>query len=245
MIIIIFSLLHSLKRKQKKLNKFLQKQEAKIEATRKLNDVVDEVKKITEAENKVKNKKKKTADDKKENTEIKKEDNKPEIEVKEIKVENNKITERSNLKVGVADLLNAFPDANQSISKVSIEEVEEFVKEKLTGEKFSENYDCAIFTGGEERFELLTDFPLEKNTLFQDGIHKYMISTEKYVESSKKVFFEITLEQLYELMPQNPKWMDGARLGAILPLAIFHLANIPYIVPSDLNLINGVINDQK
>ena len=159
--------------------------------------------------------------------------------------ENNKITERSNLKVGVADLLNAFPDANQSISKVSIEEVEEFVKEKLTGEKFSENYDCAIFTGGEERFELLTDFPLEKNTLFQDGIHKYMISTEKYVESSKKVFFEITLEQLYELMPQNPKWMDGARLGAILPLAIFHLANIPYIVPSDLNLINGVINDQK
>jgi len=31
--------------------------------------------------------------------------------------ENNKITERSNLKVGVADLLNAFPDANQSISK--------------------------------------------------------------------------------------------------------------------------------
>ncbi len=104
MIIIIFSLLHSLKRKQKKLNKFLQKQEAKIEATRKLNDVVDEVKKITEAENKVKNKKKKTADDKKENTEIKKEDNKPEIEVKEIKVENNKITEVSEDTEEIYDL---------------------------------------------------------------------------------------------------------------------------------------------
>lgn len=159
--------------------------------------------------------------------------------------EKNQITKRSNLKIGVADLLNAFPEANENIAKVTIEEVENFVKEKLNEEVFDQDYDCAIFTGGEERFELLTDFPLEKNTLFADGIHKYMISIEKYIESSKRVFFEITLEQLYELMPQNPKWMDGARLGAILPLAIFHLANIPYIVPSDLNLINGVINDQK
>ena len=58
------------------------------------------------------------------------------------KTRTRRVTERSNLKVGVADLLNAFPDANQSISKVSIEEVEEFVKEKLTGEKFS---NCGIY----------------------------------------------------------------------------------------------------
>lgn len=159
--------------------------------------------------------------------------------------EQNKITKRQNLTIGVADLLNKFPKANESISKVSVEEVEDFVRNRLEEITFEKDYDCAIFTGGEERFELLTNFPLEQNTLFQDGIHKYMISTENYVEASKKVFFEYTLEQLYDLMPQNPKWMDGARLGAVLPLAIFHLANIPYIVPSDLNLINGVINDQK
>lgn len=159
--------------------------------------------------------------------------------------EQNKITKRQNLTIGVADLLNKFPEANESISKVSVEEVEDFVRDRLKEITFEKDYNCAIFTGGEERFELLTNFPLEQNTLFQDGIHKYMISTENYVEASKKVFFEYTLEQLYDLMPQNPKWMDGARLGAVLPLAIFHLANIPYIVPSDLNLINGVINDQK
>jgi len=159
--------------------------------------------------------------------------------------EKNELTKRQNLKIGVADLLNQFPEANESISKVKIEEVEEFVHEKLTNISFDTDYDCAIFTGGEERFELLTDFPLEENTLFQDGIHKYMIHIEEYVKASEKVFFKYTLEQLYDLMPQNPKWMDGARLGAVLPLAIFHLANIPYIIPSDLNLINGVINDQK
>jgi len=44
-------------------------------------------------------------------------------------------------------------------------------------------------------------------------------------------------------MPQNPKWMDGARAGAVLPQAIFERAKIKTIIPSDLNLINGVIKD--
>ena len=50
MLIFIFGLLHSTKKKQKKINQFIEKQEAKIEATRKLNDVVSEVKKIQEKE---------------------------------------------------------------------------------------------------------------------------------------------------------------------------------------------------
>lgn len=50
MLILIFGLLHSTKKKQKKINQFIEKQEAKIEATRKLNDVVSEVKKIQEKE---------------------------------------------------------------------------------------------------------------------------------------------------------------------------------------------------
>ena len=50
MFLIILILLNSLRKKQKKIKKFLDKQEAKIEATRKLNDVVAEVKKITAEE---------------------------------------------------------------------------------------------------------------------------------------------------------------------------------------------------
>lgn len=50
MLIVIFVLLHSTKKKQKKIKEFILKQEAKIEATRKLNDVVSEVKKTLEEE---------------------------------------------------------------------------------------------------------------------------------------------------------------------------------------------------
>lgn len=52
MFVLIFCLLHSIRKKQHKINKFVEKQEAKIEATRKLNDVVEEVKKITASEKK-------------------------------------------------------------------------------------------------------------------------------------------------------------------------------------------------
>lgn len=157
----------------------------------------------------------------------------------------DKIIDTKNLTIGVADLLNNFEKVNESISGNTVEEMEKFVKDTIKNIKLDKDYDCAIFTGGEERFELLTKFNLQKNTLFSDGIHKYMVSLEDYIKGTEKVFYNISLEELYKLMPNNPKWMDGARAGAIIPLALFNKCKIKYIIPSDLNLINGVINDLR
>ncbi len=156
-----------------------------------------------------------------------------------------KITDTKNLNIGVADLLNNFDKVNNKYSGNTVEEMENFVAERLSEIELGKDYDCAIFTGGEERFELLTGFNLVDNTLFNDNIHKYMLSLEDYIKGTKKVFNDISLEELYDLMPSNPKWMDGARSGAIIPLVLFKMANVKWIIPSDLNLINGVINDLK
>jgi len=155
----------------------------------------------------------------------------------------NKIIDRKNLKVGVADLLSEFPKSNDEYSSVKIEDVVSFVRTKIEDVSFDRDYDCAIFTGGEERFEKLTGYNLLPNDIFNDGIHNYMVTMDDFIKGNNKIFFEISLKELYDMMPQNPKWMDGARLGAILPQAIFEKANIKYVIPSDLNLINGVIND--
>lgn len=156
-----------------------------------------------------------------------------------------KITDAKNINIGVADLLNNFDKVNEKFSGNTVEEMEKFVAEKLCNIELDRDYDCAIFTGGEERFELLTGFNLVDNTLFNDNIHKYMLSLEDYIKGTEKVFNEISMEELYDLMPSNPKWMDGARSGAIIPLVLFKMANVSWIIPSDLNLINGVINDLK
>ena len=156
-----------------------------------------------------------------------------------------KITDTKNLTIGVADLLNNFSKVNDKYSGNTVKEMEDFCLDRLKDIILDKDYDCAIFTGGEERFELLTGFNLVDNTLFNDGIHKYMLSLDDYIKGTEKVFDNISMEELYNLMPSNPKWMDGARSGAIIPLALFHMADIKWIVPSDLNLINGVINDLK
>ncbi len=157
----------------------------------------------------------------------------------------NKVTSTLNLSIGVADLLNNFDKVNDKYSGNTVQEMEEFVNKKISNIELDDDYDCAIFTGGEERFELLTKFNLVENTLFNDNIHKYMVTLEDYIAGTEKVFNDISIDELYELMPSNPKWMDGARSGAIIPLALFRKANVKWIVPSDLNLINGVINDLK
>lgn len=157
----------------------------------------------------------------------------------------DKITDTKNLTIGVADLLNNFDKVNDKYSGDTVEDMENFVAQKLSNIKLDNDYDCAIFTGGEERFELLVGFNLVNNTLFDDNIHKYMLSLEDYIKGTEKVFYNISLEELYELMPSNPKWMDGARSGAIIPLVLFKMANVKWIIPSDLNLINGVINDSE
>ena len=157
----------------------------------------------------------------------------------------DKITDTRNLTIGVGDLLNSFDKVNDKYSGNTVEEMEKFVREKLSNIELDKDYDCAIFTGGEERFELLTGFNLVDNTLFNDNIHKYMLSLEDYIDGTKNVFYDISLAELYKLMPDNPKWMNGARSGAIIPLVLFKMANVKWIIPSDLNLINGVINDLK
>lgn len=153
------------------------------------------------------------------------------------------ITDTQNINVGVADLLNNFDKVNEKYSGNTLEEMEQFIIDKLNDVMLDKDYDCAIFTGGEERFELLAGFNLTENTLFNDNIHKYMLTLEDYVAGTEKVLYNMSLDELHALMPSNPKWMDGARSGAIIPLVLFKKANVKWIIPSDLNLINGVIND--
>ena len=142
MLIIIICLLHSSKKKQKKINKFIERQEAKIEATRKLNDVVSEVQKITAKE---------------------KEDNKVELE-KTAKInleETKKNTKREEEKkseydkvdlTGILDKLNKEQleatakieiDKNE-LSKKELKELKKLEKKKAKEKKKNKNHDEEI-----------------------------------------------------------------------------------------------------
>ena len=91
MLLIIICLLHSQRKKQKKVNKFIEKQEAKLEATRKLNDVVAEVKKITaeEKSNKMDIKEQEIKEEVNTPLNVVEDAKEPEVKIKEIQVDPN------------------------------------------------------------------------------------------------------------------------------------------------------------
>lgn len=155
------------------------------------------------------------------------------------------VTQRMSLNIGVAEILNNFPEINDEKNNLNVEDVLNYALEIIKNENIDFNCDCGIFIGGELRFQKLVKYNLVPNKIFNDGIHEYMISYEDLAKKNEELLENITLEDLYLLMPSNKKWMDGAKAGAILAQAIFKKANIRYIIPSDLNIINGIVKEDN
>lgn len=153
---------------------------------------------------------------------------------------NDKVENRVNLTVGVSDIFDKYPNINELDSGISKEEIINYL-ENLIPEDINFNCDIAIHTGGELRFQKLVKYNLKPNKFFNDGIHKVYVTYEDFDKKNEELLNKTTLDELRSLMPTNPDWMNGAKAGIMLGEAIFRKANIKNIIPSDLNLINGVI----
>jgi len=98
-----------------------------------------------------------------------------------------------------------------------------------------------LYTGGELHYMQIANYNLQKNTIFADAEHPFLISIEHYQQDNEKIFSTIRLEELKNLMPENPNWMIGARACSALAQAICEKYGIENIIPSDANLLDGVI----
>ena len=156
---------------------------------------------------------------------------------------NDTVENRVNLTVGVSDVFDKYPNINELDSGISKEEIINYL-ENLIPEDINFNCDIAMHTGGELRFQKLVKYNLQPNKFFDDGIHKVYVTYEDFDKKNEELLNKTTLDELRSLMPTNPDWMNGAKAGIMLGEAIFRKANIKNIIPSDLNLINGVIKEK-
>lgn len=157
--------------------------------------------------------------------------------------DNDTVESRVNLTVGVSDVFDKYPNINELDSGISKEEVINYL-ENLISEDINFNCDIAIHTGGELRFQKLVKYNLQPNKFFDDGIHKVYVTYEDFDKKNEELLNKTSIDELRGLMPTNPDWMNGAKAGIMLGEAIFRKANIKNIIPSDLNLINGVIKEK-
>ena len=78
--------------------------------------------------------------------------------------------------------------------------------------------------------------------MFEDGRHPSLISFDDFVVKNEEIFSE-KMSELKQYMPENPDWMVGSRACSALAEAICEFYKIDLIVPSDLNLIDGIVEN--
>lgn len=147
--------------------------------------------------------------------------------------------ERKNIDLGVGTINNHFPQINDSLSSVELEKVVDHVNKFLP--VLSNKVKTAFYTGGELSYMQLADYTLERNSLFEDSDHPSLISFESFAKRNKEIFQKITINELEKLMPNNPKWMYGARGCSAMAQAICEKYGVQTIIPSNSNIINGAI----
>lgn len=150
--------------------------------------------------------------------------------------------ERKNINLGIGTVNTKFPLINEKISNVSLQEVVDFVRENLPD--LSNKTKIAFYTGGELNYMRLVNYALKPNKLFRDPDHPSLISVKDFSRRNEDVFRKISLEELESLMPDDPKWMHGARGCSAIAQAICEKYQIKTIIPSNLNTINGVVRQE-
>ena len=150
--------------------------------------------------------------------------------------------ERKNINLGVGMVITRFPSINEDISKVSLQEVVNFVKENIPD--LSNKVKIAFYTGGELNYMQLANYPLEPNKLFIDNDHPFLISADDFSKRNEDIFEKVSLKELESFMPNDPKWMHGARGYSAIAQAICEKYQIKTIIPSNSNIINGVVRQE-
>jgi len=150
--------------------------------------------------------------------------------------------ERKNIGVGVGTVLQKFKTINKDSSEVGLNKVIDFVNEQLP--TLENKVKTGFYTGGELNYMQLTGYKLEANTLFKDSNHPSIISTKNFAKRNSAIYTQVTIKELEQLMPKSPAWMHGARACSALAQAICEKYGIEFLIPSNANLIDGVVQQE-
>jgi hypothetical protein len=154
-------------------------------------------------------------------------------------VQNHIAVKRINIGIGVGTVNSQFPELNHQISGISLPTVTEYIRSQLPD--LEDSVAAAFYVGGELTYMRLLKYPLIPNHLFSDPDHPSIISLKDFTGKNAAVFTAITLTDLESFMPDNPLWMHGARGCSAFAQAICEKYDIQTIIPSDSNLINGIV----
>lgn len=154
-------------------------------------------------------------------------------------MKNKKSIEVKNIELGVSDIFSQFPQINNGKGKVTLSEVKKFIDKKLPVLK--SKVKIVFYSGGELNYMQLAKYKLRENNLFKDKDHPFLIFFKDFAKRNIEIFNVVYIKDLEKLMPENPTWMHGARACSAIAQAVCERYGIKIIIPSNANLINGVV----
>ena len=158
----------------------------------------------------------------------------------EIAIYDNGIKETVNTKIGVIDVMQQFPDLAENFAITKLEDVKNFIKERLNLPK--EKADILILAGGgHEKFARLSGIKYEENTLYDDKTSPIMMDIKTRKKETERYFKEISLDEIRKKV-DNPNWWYATRAMCAFALVVAEEIGAKYIIPTDISMVYGIID---
>lgn len=159
-------------------------------------------------------------------------------------INNKKIVEKLNQSFGVLDILNKYPDLQYDKPTASFDEVLTYTNSLLNLPE--KKVDILVLAGGDYlKFYEGLNYPMEKNTIYDDVNQPYMISSNIMDKYDLDFHYKVSLDDVRNNDQDNSKWWDGTRGMRFCVKSIVDALDIKYIIPTRISMVYGIIETIK
>lgn len=160
----------------------------------------------------------------------------------EISVFDKGIIESSNTSIGVIDVMEQFEDLANDFATTNLEEVKNYIKERLNLPK--EKCDILILTGGgHEKFARESGIKYEENTIYKDIAAPIMMDIETRKTETERYFKEISLDEIRKNQ-KDPDWWYATRAMSAFVLVVAEAIEAKYIIPTNIAMAYGILKKE-
>ena len=152
-------------------------------------------------------------------------------------VKNKEIFGHKFYNFGVVDITSKYPELKEDISKVTFDEVTEYVDSLIGDLEYKAS--TIVLSGGDHLYWFNNAlYKMDDNTLYTSDRQKYMIKTEK-IDIYDHDMMISSLDNIRD-RSDNPTWFDGSRAMRIIANLITHKIGADIVIPTNINMEDGL-----
>lgn len=157
-------------------------------------------------------------------------------------VNNGNIIDKKYYDFGVVDVTKKFPSLKDDVPTVTFDEVTSYISSLITD--LNKNVKVLVLAGGDHLYWYNNaGYELLENNLYNKDNQKYLITKEMSDIYDRDAL--VTSLEAIRQRSDNPKWFDGSRAMKVITNYISNQINAEYIIPTKINMEDGIKDKLK